>query len=113
MALPFTHDQFLDVFQNYNEAVGGVAIVFWLASAAAAVALFRGLRLAPRLTFLLLSLQWAWAGVAYHLAFFSRVNPAANLFGVAFLLQALLLLRPHPHSPGGLLLVRVLGLDGR
>jgi hypothetical protein len=39
----------------------------------------------------LLTLHWAWAGLAYHAAFFSTINPAAWLFSGLFLLEAGLL----------------------
>jgi hypothetical protein len=33
---------------------------------------------------------WLWSGIAYHLTQFTAVNPAAYLFGAAFILQGLL-----------------------
>src|ERR1041385_5580392 len=39
-----------------------------------------------------LALQWAWSGAIYHLMWFRRINPAAVLFGMMFLLEAGLLL---------------------
>ena len=38
----------------------------------------------------LLAVHWAWSAVAYHVVFFTRVNPAAWLFAAIFLLQAAL-----------------------
>jgi len=38
----------------------------------------------------LLAMHWAWSAVAYHLALFTRINPAAWLFAVLFLAQAAL-----------------------
>ena len=35
-------------------------------------------------------MHWAWSAVAYHVAFFTRINPAAWLFAAIFLLQAAL-----------------------
>ncbi|MGE3345175.1 MAG: DUF6064 family protein, partial [Vicinamibacterales bacterium] len=90
MQLPFTHEQFLDIFGAYNTSwwFGGGAL--WLLSALAVIALVRGY-LTTRAAFLLLALHWAWSGAVYHLGYFAAINPAARLFGVAFLLQALLL----------------------
>jgi hypothetical protein len=34
--------------------------------------------------------MWSWVGLVYHGLYFSRINPAAAAFSVAFLLQALL-----------------------
>jgi hypothetical protein len=36
----------------------------------------------------LLAVHWAWSAVAYHIAFFTRINPAAWLFAAIFLVQA-------------------------
>jgi len=38
-----------------------------------------------------LALFWAWMGIAYHWAFFARINPAAYLFGALFVVQGILL----------------------
>jgi Family of unknown function (DUF6064) len=40
----------------------------------------------------LLAVHWLWSGVAYHLLYFTRINPAAPLFGGLFILQGLLFL---------------------
>ena len=92
MQLPFTHDQFLDVFGSYNRALWPAAILLWLLTAAAMVALYRRGPRASRLVAAVLAFHWAWAGVAYHLVFFRSINPAASLFGAVFVLQAALFL---------------------
>ena len=38
----------------------------------------------------ILSLLWLWNGLAYHLAFFAPINPAAYGFAALFVLQAVL-----------------------
>ena len=89
MALPFTRDEFLEVFAAYNEALWPFAAALWLLTAFAFVLLLR----APeqrRLLTGLLAVHWAWTAVAYHLAFFTRINPAAWIFGAFFLVQAAL-----------------------
>jgi hypothetical protein len=90
MRLPFTHGQFLDVFGAYNGALWPGALVLWVVTVAALVLLARG-RLGPRLAGGLLALHWAWSGIAYHLAFFAAINPAARLFGGLFVVEAGLL----------------------
>jgi len=47
---------------------------------------------ASRSVCLVLAFLWAWMAVEYHLAHFALVNPAARIFGVFFLIQAVLLL---------------------
>jgi hypothetical protein len=91
MQLPFTHDEFLDLFGDYNRALWPVVVLLWLATLGALVRLYRGRPQASRVLAALLVFHWAWAGAVYHLAFFRRINPAALLFGLAFLLEAALL----------------------
>jgi hypothetical protein len=91
MNLPFTHDQFLDVFALYNGALWPVAVLLWLVTVAALAALAMH-RLSPRLVGLLLAIHWTWAGIAYHVAYFAAINPAARLFGGLFVVQAALFL---------------------
>jgi len=93
MQLSFTHDQFLDVFGAYNRALWPAAILIWLLTAAAIATLYRRGPRASRLVAAVLAFHWGWAGLAYHLAFFRSINPAATLFGAVFVLQAALFLR--------------------
>jgi hypothetical protein len=90
MKLPFTHEQFLDVFGAYNAALWPFAAALWLVSAAVTVQLLRR-RVGSRTVVLLLAGHWAWSGIAYHALFFSRINPAARLFAGVFVLEALVL----------------------
>ena len=92
MQLPFTHDQFLGLFGGYNRALWPALVLLWLATLAALVQLRRGSPTASRVLAALLALHWAWAGAVYHLGFFHRINPAAVVFGILFLLQTVLLL---------------------
>lgn len=88
MELPFTREQFFDVFGAYNTALWPGALVLWLASLLIAVRLLMERRPVDRVIIILLSIHWAWSGLAYHVAFFTRINPAAWVFGALFLLQA-------------------------
>jgi hypothetical protein len=90
MQLPFTHDQFLDIFGSYNRALWLAAILIWLLTAAVIVALYRRGPRASRLVAVLLAFHWGWAGIAYHLVFFRGINPAATIFGAVFIVQAAL-----------------------
>ncbi len=86
--LPFTHEQFLDVFGRYNQALWPVVLALWLVSAAALVWLARAGRRVSRAIAGLLAFNWAWSGIAYHVAFFTAINPAAWLFAALFLCEA-------------------------
>jgi hypothetical protein len=90
LELPFSHEAFLDVFGAYNAALWPVAAVLWLASAWLAWNwIWRG-RLDRRVLFALLAIHWTWSGIVYHWLFFRAINPAAALFGTAFVVQAVL-----------------------
>ncbi len=91
MRLPFTPEQFLELFAAYNRAIWPAQLAAYALGLAALWGALRGGRLAARGVPLLLAGAWGFVGAAYHLAFFSRINPAAIAFGVAFLAQALLL----------------------
>jgi hypothetical protein len=38
----------------------------------------------------ILSFFWVWMGLVYHVTYFSVINNAANIFGVAFIIQGIL-----------------------
>jgi hypothetical protein len=90
MSLPFTTDQFLAVFAAYNAAIWPLQIVANALGVLALAALWWRNRFAQRLVLLILALMWALNGVGYHFIFFAPVNPAAKLFAVLFVVQALL-----------------------
>jgi hypothetical protein len=92
MQLPFSDNQFLDIFGAYNRALWPAAILIWLLTAAAIATLYRRGPKASRLVSAVLVLHWGWAGIAYHFAFFRSINPAATLFAAVFVLQAAILL---------------------
>jgi hypothetical protein len=92
MQLPFTREQFFDVFAAYNATLWPVVLALWIASAVLAVLLAR--RWSPaadRAVSTFLAIHWAWSALAYHAAFFAAINPAAWLFAALFLVEAALL----------------------
>jgi hypothetical protein len=88
--LPFTREQFFDVFAAYNAALWPGALALWLASLLIAARLLTDRRPSDRVVNILLTIHWAWSALAYHVAFFTRINPAAWVFAALFLLQAAL-----------------------
>jgi hypothetical protein len=92
MKLPFTTEQFLFVFQQYNRAVWPMQIVLTLL---ALVAVFFGLRYRPfstKLISAILAFFWLWMGIVYHILNFTIINPAAYAFGILYILQGALFL---------------------
>jgi hypothetical protein len=90
MKLPFTVEQFLAVFQNYNEAIWPAQIVAYVLGALAVMLAFKKTNAAGRIISLILVLFWLWMGSVYHIAYFSAINKAAYVFGAAFIVQGLL-----------------------
>ncbi len=88
--LPFTREQFLGVFIDYNTAVWPIQIVAYLAGLAVVVALLRPSSPGNRFVACTLAAMWIWTGVAYHGLFFARINPAAVAFGALFVVQGVL-----------------------
>ena len=92
MQLPFTQEQFFDLFVAYNETLWPAAVVLWIASAVIVVRLSAH-RPHDRWVSVLLAWHWLWSALAYHVAFFTYINPAAWLFALLFLGQAFFFLR--------------------
>jgi hypothetical protein len=85
MGLPFSREQFFETFAQYNATVWPVQPLLVALGVASIVAVFlqRGFE---RVVGWVLALFWLWMAIAYHFTFFTRINPAARVFGVAFLL---------------------------
>jgi hypothetical protein len=90
MRVPFTVEQFLEVFRRYNDAVWPAQWVLYALGIAAVVLVFRTTPLAGRAVSGILAALWLWMGVVYHLTFFRAINPAAMIFGTAFIAEAAL-----------------------
>ena len=89
--MPFTIEQFLEVFAAYNRAVFPMQLIL---VSAALVAIFLAVKTSKnssRFVSAILAFLWLWMGVAYHLLFFSRINPAAFSFGAFVIFQAVIL----------------------
>jgi uncharacterized protein DUF6064 len=93
MPLAFTREQFFDLFVAYNEALWPAVIAIWLTSAAVVALRLSARHQHDRWVSALLVVHWTWSALAYHVAFFTRINPAAWLFAALFLGQAVLFFR--------------------
>jgi hypothetical protein len=89
--MPFTEREFLDVLALYNKAVWPLPIYFTL------IGLFVMLSIAARRAgarsvALIVAAGWFWTAIAYHLRFFTTINPAAYLFAALAGVGAMLFL---------------------
>jgi len=92
MELPFTTQQFLEVFKTYNTSIWPVQIIAYLLGGLAIYMAFRKSAGSDRMISLILAGFWLWMGIFYHLTFFTAINTAAYGFGALFILQGLLFL---------------------
>jgi hypothetical protein len=91
MRLPFAREAFFDLLAAYNTSLWPAVIALWVATAVACARLVSSSgRSSDRWISGLLAVHWAWSAIAYHMTFFTRINPAAWLFAVLFLVQAAL-----------------------
>lgn len=93
MNLPFTAEQFSQVFADYNEAVVVAPVVLMVPAILSVSAILRQRPDAPRIVAGTLAFLWVWSGLVYHLIFFARINPWALAFGGAFIAQGLWFVR--------------------
>ena len=93
MQLPFTREQFFDLFAAYNEALWPAVVALWTASAVTVAVRLTARHPHDRWVSALLVGHWAWSALAYHVVFFTRINPAAWFFAALFLGQAVLFFR--------------------
>ncbi len=90
--LPFTVEQFLNVFAEYNRAVWPTQMILLSLAGAAIFLALKPNSFSNKLIAFLLACFWLWTGIAYHLAFFSRINGSAYAFGMLCIVQAVLFL---------------------
>jgi hypothetical protein len=88
--LPFTPQQFFDVFARYNEAIMPLQIALFLLGLSAFGALTVRRAQSDRVIAAILAGLWLWTGAVYHLMYFREVNPAAWVFGLASIAAAAL-----------------------
>lgn len=91
--LPFTHEQFVQVFAQYNLNVWPGQLVAYLLGLGMLLAVLRPSPTCDRFIAGGLAAMWLWTGIAYHALHFSAINKAAFFFGALFSIQALLFIR--------------------
>jgi Family of unknown function (DUF6064) len=72
MQLPFTREQFFDLFVAYNEAVWPAVVALWIVSTVIVARRLSAPHQHDRWVSALLVGHWAWSALAYHVAFFTR-----------------------------------------
>ena len=97
MQLPFTTDQFHDVFRAYNETVWPAQLVLLALALLALACVAVPRRWSGAVVSAVFATLWLWMALAYHLAFFAAINPLAYAFaavsgagGLVFLWEGLI-----------------------
>ncbi len=90
MNLPFTTEQFLAIFKSYNQSVWPVQVILVLIAIFLLFVVFKKNKNSDLIISAGLAFFWLWMGIVYHIIFFTRINPAAYLFGSLFIIQGLL-----------------------
>lgn len=90
MDIPFTIEEFLDVFYAYNLAIQPVQIVAYLLGIMAIASVIKRGSYSDKIIAGILAIFWAWMGIVYHIGYFSAVNKAVYVFGGLYILQSAL-----------------------
>lgn len=88
--LPFTIEQFFGIFRLYNNAVWPTQILLLLLALSSIIVIALRQPWSGVVVSAILAFLWFWIGAIYHLAFFTRISPAAFGFGVLSLAGGLL-----------------------
>jgi hypothetical protein len=88
--MPFTINDFLNVFKEYNSAVFPFQIVLFASAIYIIYLAFSIKKYTNKIISVILSFYWLWIGIVYHILFFAKINPAAYVFGIIFILQGIL-----------------------
>ena len=78
-------------FVDYNESVFPAQIIHIGAAAAAFLLVLRPIGDSNRVVSMVLALLWLWTGIVYYIIFVSEIDPAAWLFGILFIVNAVLI----------------------
>lgn len=90
--MPFTVEQFFEVFADYNTTIFPFQIILVLLGMLFTFYLSSGNSKRANWTGYFLSFIWVWVGVVYHIIFFSSINLPAYGFGAIFIIQGILFL---------------------
>lgn len=92
MRLPFSLEQFLSIFEAYNQAIWPMQIVLYLFALAAIILAVSRTSFSNKVISVILAFLWLWTGIVYHLTYFTSINKAAFLFGALCIVQGLIFL---------------------
>ena len=92
MQIPFSKEEFLNIFKSYNLSIWPLQIFFILC---ALILIYLAVSKKKNSNIIInsvLAFYWMWIGIVYHISFFAEINPAAYIFGAFFIIQSVLFL---------------------
>lgn len=92
MKVPFTIEQFLNVFESYNLAVWPMQIIFFLLALTAVFFSLIKPKFSDKLIALILAFFWIWMGSSYQLLSFTFINKFTYIVGFLFIIQGIFFL---------------------
>jgi hypothetical protein len=92
MRYPFTKQQFLALFENYNLSIWPVQIAAYALGVACIVLAMKKTRYSGKIIAGILFFFWLWTGIVFYILFFARINSAAYVFGGIFIVQGIIFL---------------------
>jgi hypothetical protein len=90
MQLPFTAEQFAEVFRAYNLSAFPMQIILFLMGVFVVYMALKQRSRTDQVISIILAFFWIWIGIFYHIIHFTPINKAAYLFGLLFILQGFL-----------------------
>ncbi len=93
MVLPFTQEEFLSVFSEYNTAIDPMPIAGYFFAIVIVLAIQLRKKWAGTFTGFTLGMMWIWNGAVYQIGYFSAINKAAYGFGTLMIVEGILLIR--------------------
>ena len=87
MKIPFSTEDFLNVFGRYNSDIWPIQFVFYVFAIIVLFVLFANHSKKDTIINVALSFFWLWMGIVYHIMYFSGINPVAMAFGAVFIIQ--------------------------
>jgi hypothetical protein len=92
MNIPFSVEDFLNVFRLYNTSFRLMPPLMYILGSVSVGLLFSRRAVSNQIISGILAFFWMWMGAVYHIGYFSSINSASVIFGLLFIVQGLVFL---------------------
>lgn len=90
MNIPFTIDQFFEIIREYNTSIFPMQVFLNILALTSLILAILKSNYTNIFISITLGFFWLWMGIVYHFIFFTKINPAATVFAIIFVLQGLI-----------------------